>query len=194
MTFRHRAGVRAYTASCDLARSCVFSKQSLGPSHCGLIGLEHAKCSHPTEAPLLPKLRGDFAEFLNHGSLARLGILYLSTCVGLGYGHLVHSLEAFLGGMGVQQLLLKRIGITPQALWGPDLPRPRPTRLPRVNQRPGLLTLPRHPIAGLMPAGSVGPEGLSLADRGRPWRAHGGTGISTSCPSTTPRGLALGPD
>ena len=30
-------------------------------------------------APLLPKLRGHFAEFLNHGSLDRLGILYLIT-------------------------------------------------------------------------------------------------------------------
>ena len=55
---------------------------------------------HPTEAPLLPKLRGQFAEFLNQGSLDRLGILYLPTCVGLGYGHLNHSLEDFLGSMG----------------------------------------------------------------------------------------------
>ena len=41
---------------------------------------------HPTEAPLLPKLRGQFAEFLNQSSPDRLGILYLPTCVGLGYG------------------------------------------------------------------------------------------------------------
>ena len=31
------------------------------------------------EAPLLPKLRGHFAEFLNHDSLDLLGILYLTT-------------------------------------------------------------------------------------------------------------------
>ena len=55
---------------------------------------------HPTEAPLLPKLRGYFAEFLNHSSLDRLGILYLTTCVGLGYGRLYNSLEAFLGSIG----------------------------------------------------------------------------------------------
>ena len=30
-------------------------------------------------APLLPKLRGHFAEFLNHDSLDLLGILYLTT-------------------------------------------------------------------------------------------------------------------
>ena len=35
---------------------------------------------------LLPKLRVQFAEFLQHSSLKRLGILYLSTCVGFGYG------------------------------------------------------------------------------------------------------------
>src|SRR5690606_7135598 len=34
---------------------------------------------------LLPKLRRHFAEFLQHSSLKRLGILYQSTCVGLGY-------------------------------------------------------------------------------------------------------------
>ena len=51
-------------------------------------------------APLLPKLRGQFAEFLNHSSPDRLGILYLTTCVGLGYGPHEHSLEAFLGSMG----------------------------------------------------------------------------------------------
>ena len=35
---------------------------------------------------LLPKLRRHFAEFLQHRSLKRLGILYQSTCVGFGYG------------------------------------------------------------------------------------------------------------
>ena len=39
------------------------------------------------EAPLLPKLRGHVAEFLNEGSPDRLGILYPPTCVGLRYGH-----------------------------------------------------------------------------------------------------------
>ncbi len=38
-------------------------------------------------APLLPKLRGQFAEFLNRGSLARLRILSSPTCGGLRYGH-----------------------------------------------------------------------------------------------------------
>lgn len=35
---------------------------------------------------LIPKLRVQFAEFLQQSSLKRLGILYQSTCVGFGYG------------------------------------------------------------------------------------------------------------
>ena len=35
---------------------------------------------------LIPKLRMQFAEFLQQSSLKRLGILYQSTCVGFGYG------------------------------------------------------------------------------------------------------------
>ena len=42
---------------------------------------------HAFAAPLLPKVRGQFAEFLNQGSLVRLGLLDLPTCVGLRYGH-----------------------------------------------------------------------------------------------------------
>ena len=37
-------------------------------------------------APLLPKLRGYFAEFLNNASSVGLRILSSSTCVGLRYG------------------------------------------------------------------------------------------------------------
>lgn len=76
LTFQHRAGVSPYTSSSDLAETCVFGKQSLGPLLCGLSAL------------LLPKLRSHFAEFLNEGSPARLWILSSPTCVGLQYGHL----------------------------------------------------------------------------------------------------------
>src|SRR6185503_9120699 len=58
------------------------------------------KADHPNGALLLPKLRRYFAEFLNHSSPDRLGILYLPTCVGLGYGRRASSLAAFLGSMG----------------------------------------------------------------------------------------------
>ena len=48
-------------------------------------------CATPTtvarmKVTLLPKLRVQFAEFLQRSSLKRLGMLYLTTCVGLGYG------------------------------------------------------------------------------------------------------------
>ena len=45
--------------------------------------------------PLLPKLRGHFAEFLNHSSPARLSIFYLTTCVGYGYGPYMHIARGF---------------------------------------------------------------------------------------------------
>ena len=45
--------------------------------------------------PLLPKLRGQFAEFLNEGSLVRLTILSLPTCVGLRYGRLLAPIQLF---------------------------------------------------------------------------------------------------
>jgi hypothetical protein len=51
---------------------------------------------HSDMAPLLPKLRGYFAEFLRESYLAHLGILYLTTCVGLGYGHLQSRYADFL--------------------------------------------------------------------------------------------------
>ena len=38
------------------------------------------------EVLLIPKLRRQIAEFLQHSSLKRLGILYQTTSVGFGYG------------------------------------------------------------------------------------------------------------
>ena len=78
MTFQHRAGVSSYTSAFAFAETCVFDKQLPGPFHCGLL----------TEAPLLPKLRGQYAEFLNNPSPDGLRILSSSTCVGLRYGRL----------------------------------------------------------------------------------------------------------
>ena len=53
--------------------------------------LLNSRLAHFTAAPkkgalLIPKLRSYFAEFLDQGSLLRLGILYPPTCVGLRYG------------------------------------------------------------------------------------------------------------
>ena len=81
LTFRHWAGVSPYTSSCDLAETCVFDKQSPGP----ILG------DSISRAPLLPKLRGQLAEFLNNPSPVGLRILILTTCVGLRYGLLEYT-------------------------------------------------------------------------------------------------------
>ncbi len=57
-------------------------------------------------APLLPKLRGHFAEFLNKDSPVRLRIFFSSTCVGLRYGHLNPYLAAFLASVDSSTTLL----------------------------------------------------------------------------------------
>ena len=51
LTFRHRAGVRPYTSSCDFAEPCVFVKQLPPPGLCPHDVLAHAM------GPLIPKLR-----------------------------------------------------------------------------------------------------------------------------------------
>ena len=82
------------------------------------------------EAPLLPKLRGYFAEFLNEGFPAHLRILSPPTCVGLRYGHPLVSLEAFLDSLGsVTSPLLQQLPITSQASRTADLPAIHPTSL-----------------------------------------------------------------
>ena len=61
--------------------------------------------SYTLWAHLIPKLRCQFAEFLNQSSSTRLSIFYPPTCVGLRYEQLLISLEAFLG-TGVSTILL----------------------------------------------------------------------------------------
>jgi hypothetical protein len=79
LTFQHRAGVRLYTSPYGFAQPCVLSKQSPPPSLCPPPIVAYRR------GLLLANLRRHFAEFLRHRSLKRLGILYQSTCVGLGY-------------------------------------------------------------------------------------------------------------
>ena len=66
-------------------------------------------------APLLPKLRGHFAEFLRESYLAHLGILYHPTCVGFGYWQLcLNGYRAFLGSMTSPTSLPWELVLTPQ--------------------------------------------------------------------------------
>ena len=103
LTFRHRAGVRPYTSSCDFAESCVFSKQSLPPGFCNPPQLQ-TRSPSPKRAHLLPKLRCHFAEFLSQSFLKRLGMLCPPTCVGLRYGHQTTSLRGFSRKHGITDL------------------------------------------------------------------------------------------
>jgi hypothetical protein len=110
-----------YGALCGLARTCVFAKQSLGPIHCGLVPRPtRSRLQH--EASLLPKLRDQYAEFLDHVSLVHLRLLASPTCVGLRYGHLPAPPSAFLA----RRLYASR-----------GRPKPRP-----CHQLSGILRLP----------------------------------------------------
>ena len=126
-------------------------------------------CGHITVAPLLPKLRGHFAEFLDNASPAGLGILSLSTCVGLRYGYCMND-----SGFSWHWYHMLRYSLslrfTPSGC-GTGLPLPPLLRLHRSF--PSRLMLPQ-----------CVPTVLSYSS----------AGISTCCPSATPSGLALGPD
>ena len=68
-----------------------------------------SKSLHATRVPLLPKLRGYFAEFLRESCLAPLGILYLPTCVGLGYRYpFVEGRSSFSWEYGISYILQRR--------------------------------------------------------------------------------------
>ena len=142
LTFRHRAGVRPYTSSCEFAEPCVFDKQSPPPGLCPSTTVARH------EGLLIPKLRRQIAEFLQHSSLKRLGMLYQSTCVGFGYG--------LCGGYFLGHLRCQDNPISPDNLQHPSLTR-WPTNVnvvpidygfrPRLRGRLTLrrLTLRRNP-------------------------------------------------
>jgi len=124
---------------------------------------------------LLPKLRCNYAEFLNQGCLKRLRILSSPTCVGLRYGHQTNSLRGFSWKRGISQFVpayarsSSPLGVMSLRIC---LQTP-PTSLNRVF---------RHP------------DGLPFSVPPSVKRPSGGTGILTCFPSTTPFGLALGTD
>ncbi len=83
LTFRHWSGVTPYTSSCEFAGSCVFVKQ--------LPGKLSLRPHVFRRGQALSRSYGRFfAEFLKGLSLVRLGLLDLTTCVGLRYGTTVH--------------------------------------------------------------------------------------------------------
>jgi hypothetical protein len=124
-------------------------------------------------APLLPKLRGHFAEFLNESSPEHLRILSSPTCVGLRYGHLT-SPRGFSWQCGIENFGTN------------DFPPHHSLTLREAD----LPTSPSHCL-------DVHFQSHAFSILLRPpivQTKQGGTGISTCCPSPTPFGLSLGPD
>ena len=121
-------------------------------------------------APLLPKLRGHFAEFLGNASPAGLGVLPPSTCVGLRYGCTADN-SSFSWHMPCMLRYSFSLRVTAPAFWRAAFPPAGLLRLRRVLP-------PRHMLRTCVPAVLLPCS----------------TGISTCCPSATRPRLALGPD
>ena len=68
-----------------------------------------SKLLHGTRVPLLPKLRGDFAEFLSESCLALLRIFFLPTCGGLRYGLIILSYAKIFLAIWSQHLRVRRL-------------------------------------------------------------------------------------
>ncbi len=131
----------------------------LGPILCGLV----------SQAPLLPKLRGHFAEFLNNASSVDLRILSSSTCVGFRYGHfLSHS------GFSWQPLRILRYFFSLRFI-----------RLISTVDLPAVFFLTSTSFS--FPGSCFGSASPHLL-------LESGAGLSTCSPSTTLLSLALGPD
>ena len=154
--------------------------------------------------PLLPKLRGHFAEFLNHSYPERLSIFNLTTCVGLGYGPYTHIARGFSRQYRITNFTNKGYASRLGHKRATDLPITRLTRLhQQSNKWHGYLPVSPHRLDHIS-----GPTHAhnTIARRRKyhacGWlvsmlyhgRAYTGTRISTGYPSTTPVGLALGPD
>ncbi len=87
-------------------------------------------------APLLPKVRGQLAEFLNQGSLVHLSFFSQPTCVGLRYGQEWSSVAGLSRLFGFSALAARRMAPARTRLSvsdGADLPPPSPYRLGRSS-------------------------------------------------------------
>ena len=131
--------------------------------------LEPILCGQVSLAPLLPKLRGHFAEFLNNASSVGLRILSSSTCVGLRYGYSKNN-SGFSWYMAHTLPYYISVRITSSA-WPADLPS---GHLPRLHA-----AFHSAPVLS-----TYVPTVLFYCS----------AGISTCCPSATAFALALGPD
>ncbi len=100
-------------------------------------------------AYLLPKLRYDFAEFLHPSSLKRLSILYLTTCVGLGYGSIYHKFRGFSWKQSICNFNTVVSRLVSQACRIPDLPKIQPYALSPRQPTLGLHNFLRPPFTDI---------------------------------------------
>ena len=122
----------------------------------------------PTGAPLLPKLRGQLAEFLDEGSLAHLSALTLTHQCRFAVRAQIVSPTGFSRPLRLVLVALTEVAASLRPL--SSLRRPLPKNAP-------------------CPIGARGvPHGVLVASP-----TTCGAGILTSCPSPTPCGLGLGP-
>ena len=126
-------------------------------------------CGQLSLALLLPKLRSHFAEFLNNASPVGLRILSSSTCVGLRYGYDTNN--SGFSRQPAHTLPYFSSVLVASSDCSADLPT---ELLPRLNR----FFHSRLVLSVCVPTVLL----------------YRSTGISTCYPSTTPFGLALGPD
>ena len=131
--------------------------------------LEPFRCGQISLAPLIPKLRGHFAEFLNNASSVGLRIFSSSTCVGLRYGYSINN-SGFSRHMAHALPYYSSVHVTS-------------SRCPAV--------FPTGPLPRLYAAFHSAP---ALSTYVPTVLLQGSAGMSTCCPSTTALALALGPD
>ena len=170
LTFQHRAGVSHYTSSCDFAMTCVFAKQSPGPFHCGspMLCIVH---THTREQPFSRSYG-----FILQSSLTRVisRALVFSTCLPVsvcGTGTCI-----FLSSFSWQRRIEDFVTIFHSSSYL------------RIAKR-GFACVSPYLLERLTNWALALPFCVTASSS-----YTGGTGISTCFPSTTPFGLALGPD
>ena len=101
LKYRHWAGVTDYTHPYGLAVSQVFVKQSGSLCNCTLL----PQLAQQQQGPLIPKARGQFAEFPQLGlTLHTLGFTPRGTCAGSGYGYPRFFSAPFLRAPDISQI------------------------------------------------------------------------------------------
>ena len=164
MTFQHRAGVSPHTSSYDLAETCVFGKQLVGPILCGLVSL-----------PRLPLLR-------TYGVNLPSSLTTLLPLV-LGFSPHPPVSVCGTGTLILDSSFSRQCEIIDFGNQFPSSSHPRNkwrTLLPLYPQCLNTHFLQCASTILLRPC-------LSVTN-------YGSTGISTCCPSATLVSLVLGPD